>query len=932
MALWAAQAAAETAAAPATGVAEVVVTAERKPESLQSTAMAVSNLTQAQLIARRIDGGEDLEKAIPNFDYSRTNFGDYSVEIRGVGRQVVGGGGEPGVSINENYVPVAVNHFGDTEFYDTSRVEVSRGPQGTLYGRSATVGAINLITNQPTQSYGGSITGEYGAFNKRKVDGFVNIPLGDKVGLRLAGYGLWRDGVGTNTVTGNKIDGRDLWSGRVTLSFKPTERFRSYVMYEHFDEDDSRNLVGKQFCTPDPGPATVGGFTPTATERGFLSQGCLPGSLDSPAARGAVNTSATIAGIYAQELGLLGGNANAGHALQDDNLHDMASPIDPTYQAKQDLGILNMQWDVADHLTLESISAYNHDQVFFKRDYNRYVAVTPFGATPSPFCLFCITPGVAAIYPGLYHALYPGGVVSDPQIGPSNMPHAYEQGDSNASEWTEELRLSSSFTGPLNVSVGGLYYDQRTYSQFYVFSNPLTALAQAVNAILPGHFFIDPNNPAATSGPQVGHNYFLNTVGARTRSIAAFGELYYTIRPDLKLTLGLRETGDHKYDNPWRNPLLVPGPGGLTPFPPESASTQATTGRAHLAWTPHLSFTDHTMVYGSYSRGYKGGSFNAACVAGPGACGYPAAAEPEYVDAFELGTKNVLDGGRLSINLTGFYYNYTGYQVSTIISQHSINQNIDAHIAGFEWESVWKPVRDLTLNADIGYLHTHITGGAILDQSNLTQGDPNLTLVKAYDGSNCVVNTAALAGYLALLPFAPGGSTPGGQAAAFFGSPLAPKGICGGGGPAALYSYAASEHVQTVTQSGKAVGQGVAANLSGNELPNAPAWTVSFGAQYEWRLPAEWSATLRGDLYWQDSSWARIFNTQLDYLQSWTNLNATLTFDNARLGLSAQLYVKNLTDSQPITSAYLTDAAAGLYSNSFTLDPRTYGVSVTKRW
>ena len=125
---------------------------------------------------------------------------------------MVGEGGTSGVSFNVNEMPVAANHFADTDFYDVERVEVLRGPQGTLYGRNATGGAVNVITNKPTDTFSGSITGEYGNYNERKITGYVNIPLGDMFAVRFAGFGLARDGFGTNLV--HRRQGRRPQPGR----------------------------------------------------------------------------------------------------------------------------------------------------------------------------------------------------------------------------------------------------------------------------------------------------------------------------------------------------------------------------------------------------------------------------------------------------------------------------------------------------------------------------------------------------------------------------------------------------------------------------------------------------------------------------------------------------------------------------------------------
>ncbi len=127
-------------------------------------------------------------------------------------------------------------------------------------------------------------------------------------------------------------------------------------------------------------------------------------------------------------------------------------------------------------------------------------------------------------------------------------------------------------------------------------------------------------------------------------------------------------------------------------------------------------------------------------------------------------------------------------------------------------------------------------------------------------------------------------------------------------------------------------GEGFAKNLSGNELPNAPPLTVSFGAQYTVPLSADWAGTLRGDYYWQDYSWARIFNDQpYDRLRGYTNLNLTLIFTNQD-GWQVMTYLKNVFNTTDITGDFLNSDDSGLTTNVFLTDPRLFGVRITKNW
>jgi len=941
-----------------TTLGELVITAERHAENLQDTPIAVSAFSEEKLKAQRLDGGQNLETSVPNANFSRGNFGGYNFQIRGVGTKVVGSGGTAGVSFNVNELPVAANHFADTDFYDVQRVEVLRGPQGTLYGRNATGGAVNIITNQPTKDFSGSIEAEYGAYNEKKVTGFVNLPINDMLQVRLAGFYLNRDGFGTNSFTHNKVDGVDLGAYRATVAFKPNDRFSAYLMWEHYRENDTRNRVGKQLCIKDPGPSSVGGYATSAADRAFLSQGCVAGSLYQSAAYGTLNSNGTLAGVLTNILGLTSFNdVFATHPLQNTNLHDIESTIDPSYTAKSDTVDFHMEWRITDSLTLSSITGYNHNYGTSAEDYNRLIPPIGFNTSAAASALPVALGVPYATYNAIYQSLFPGGFISDPQVGTSNKLGTYDYGNTEDIEWTQEFRLSSSFSGPINFS-GGVFYSSNRNPQgsvnYYVESSALTAMSQMNNA-LGGLLLGGPVTVGSGYPPDgVGHNYYDARFGGILQSYAAFGEVYWQATPDLKVTAGLRYTTDKLNNTQYPILLLVPGFSG---FPAVDCTTtvsatcnvnqrhtwNALTGRFNVDWTPHLSFTDKTLVYFTYSRGYKGGGFNTPCQgdlgqAGGGSCGYALEFSPEFIDAVEVGTKNTLMNGQLMLNGDFFYYNYKNYQISKIVAESSVNENINAKIYGVEFEGLWSPVRNLTLNANIGYLHTEITGGESIDTMNLTQSNPTYTLLKTGSGANCIVDTAGLAALLTSTADGVGGTLlteicsgsatasankynaflqsvgfTSGQANAFTGVPGTPGGL--------LYTY-----------SGNASIDGVAVNLKGKQLPNSPHWTLNFGAQYVFELPGEWKATLRGDYYWQAQSFARIYNAVNDQLKSWNNLNATLTFSNVDKGIDLQLWVKNLTNNQPITDTYVTDPTSGMFTNVFTLDPRTYGVSLTKKF
>lgn len=274
------------------------------------------------------------------------------------------------------------------------------------------------------------------------------------------------------------------------------------------------------------------------------------------------------------------------------------------------------------------------------------------------------------------------------------------------------------------------------------------------------------------------------------------------------------------------------------------------------------------------------------------------------------------------MNLTGFYYDYKGYQVSKIINRTSINENIDARVMGAEFESIWQPLEGLRFNAAIGWLDTKIKNATSIDTFNRTQGNPGLTLVKSSSAANCVVSTASAATALAIS---------NGQVPGFTPNPFNLLGVCtpvsaagagtniGGTGAIAAGTNAF----------GGLVSEGVEVDLDGNELPNSPEWTISLGAQYTMTF-GDWEATLRGDYYKQTKTFARIYNSDADRIKSWDNVNLTLTVGNADMGVEVGAFVKNATDETAVTDFYLTDDSSGLFRNVFYTEPRTYGIWVSK--
>ncbi|MBM0104881.1 TonB-dependent receptor [Steroidobacter sp. S1-65] len=870
-----------TQAQEARGLEEIIVTAQKRAESIQDVPIAVSAFSADALEEQRLDGAYNLQNAVPNLVFSGGTGSTPNFNIRGVGSaNGTGSTGDSGVLPHHNNVPLTVSRIGVADFYDVERIEVLRGPQGTLYGRNATGGVLNVITARPNLAeFNASTTLEYADYDTRKAKGHVNVPIGDIFGLRIAGNYLQRDGYTENVATGNDIDSRDLWSARATLAFQPTDNFRAYVLYERFEEDDSRNGGGRTLCIKDPGPEMVGS-TPVnnAVARNYLSRGCLQGSIYQPSAFGTVNSVATFGGMFSNVLGLTTGDTFAGQ-MGDPDLRRSSAYRDPSYDATNDLLELETQWDIADGLTLSFLASYTSDE-----------ALSASGSQQSEI--------------GFNNtAVTPGGVFNDPQGGPGAGVRTLVYSTNDDIQRTGELRLQSSFDGAVNFNVGVFALNLDRSTTTFTSTNATNAFHRASG----NASFYDATPGIPVNG--LGHNYFFVYTPYQLESQAAFGELYWNVTDTVKLTVGARYTEDEKSRIYYPVNLLAPaGQGGVVGAPgwnesrvvPEQLESNATTGRVTLDWAA----TADTLVYLTLSRGYKAGGFNT-----PTTMGSAAPYDAETVDAVEIGAKNSLFDGRVTLNVTGFMYDYQDYQFSKLDGFASLVDNLDAEVRGIEIEAVWSPIDALRLNAQIGYLDSEITAGSSVDPFDRTQGDPSLHYAKSLEGG-CVVDRAGLERVIAAVN---AGALP---AAAL--APLPNAGLCGS---AALNSGFGLNR-----------SAGVPVNLAGNQLPGAPEWTASFGAQYTLALGNDWQATLRADYYRQAESYASHFNTPDYELNSWDNYNASLLFRNLAWDLDVQVYGKNLADDDVIVGLEVQSEQLGLTRNVQLLEPRLFGVAITKRW
>jgi iron complex outermembrane receptor protein len=228
----------------ARAVDEVVVTAQRREQSVQDIPLSVSAFSPLQLEAAQIDETVDLVRFTPGLTggLNTGTGGAVSYYMRGLGstEQVSTFDVPVATYIDEIYIArQSVNNFA---LFDIERVEVLRGPQGTLFGRNTTGGAVSIVTRKPAEEFGGFLEASYGTFNRGIVRGTIDAPLGDRVLTKASGFWVTDDGYSKSLITGEDLNGEDAWGARVAIRLLPTDNITWDVSADYIDQE--RTTIG----------------------------------------------------------------------------------------------------------------------------------------------------------------------------------------------------------------------------------------------------------------------------------------------------------------------------------------------------------------------------------------------------------------------------------------------------------------------------------------------------------------------------------------------------------------------------------------------------------------------------------------------------------------------------------------------------------------
>ncbi len=543
LALLAAMTASSGAIAQDFALEEILVTAEKREASLQDTAIAVTAIDAGALERTNLEDTLDLQFSVPNLVVSGQN--NSNLTLRGVGVGSIGGGADPAVGQSFNSMPI--NPAG--EVYDLDRIEVLRGPQGTLFGRNTTGGVVNVISTKPSDEFEADLTVQVGNYGSIRTKGALNLPVTDAVSQRFAFIKVRRDGYTENVFNNTDIDGRDEVSVRSTTRFEFGDNADATLTLQYYNEESDRQSSVKTVCKPDP---TIGCAVDTGDTIGYPAD--FPG-ID----------------IFARLGGWLRADRYGANPNPND-LRKVSIDTDPEFYSEESFAALELNFNLSDSLKLTSATAYSKTDFEQFRDWD-------LAAAPNAYNVTALTP---ALTPGSTN-----GALTYFRDGVLEARTDFSPVQRNARDSeniSQEFRLASNYGGNFNFLTGISYI--KTDSDFL----GVTWLPSIHTPAAPTFF-----------GQAVDGGGFNTLSFASSESQAIFGEAYFDVSDDLTITAGVRYTEDEK-----RSRAGSRGVGPVTTLAKGQGEWEEVTGKLNT----NLSLSDDSSVYVTLSRGYKGGGLN----------------------------------------------------------------------------------------------------------------------------------------------------------------------------------------------------------------------------------------------------------------------------------------------------------------------------------
>ncbi len=664
-----AQAAPQAAAADDAGIGEIIVTAQRRAENLQTVPISVSAFNAEQITSKGLTDVSRLEGIVPGFTFGRSGV-DARPAIRGVRTESVDVNADTTIGFFIDGIYQSRASQATLGFIDLERVEVQRGPQGTLYGRNTFGGNISVVTAAPsTEGLKGGADLTVGENSQIRITGFVNAPLGDTAAIRLAGGYEKSNGYvkNINPAGGNLFDDDNVYL-RGSVLFKPTENLTATFKLDYATRDGNGGsafgykLVGSYYFLPTN--AQLFNATPVILN---TRAGNRDGVIDAPLTIDAGTP------LFA-----------AGNPYRIDN--DFRGSLDLTNYA----GTANIAYDFGP-VTLKSITGYSdfkttriQDTDFSGNQIGADYQFTAAKTLSQELQLLSNDKGPLQYVAGVYYfkdKLRSAFINQQfqqivrnvtPNITRAAAGGFYTENRAETRSLAFYAQASYSFTDQLKLT-GGIRWTRD--SKDFAFAN-----AAAVLPLVGGA----PDGTAIT----------LNTGNIPASSFGVKGgttNCTFTTIPGPQPGFQCLASNTNIFNGATFN----------------TATFEKVTWRLGLDYA----VTDDSLLYASASTGFNSGGFNGSQAAA--SLGRSTFA-PQTVTAFEIGSKNRFAEDTVQLNLSAFYNKYNSLQEQRQIPVGNTTLSIiensgKARSYGAELEAVWKPVSELTLNASFAYLNAKYT-------------------------------------------------------------------------------------------------------------------------------------------------------------------------------------------------------------------------------
>ena len=597
---------------------EVIVTAEKRVESLQDVSKAVTALSNDEIERKNIVDFVGLSAIAPGVTVAKNEGYKTIISIRGVGDETNQNAiAAPSVALHMDGIFIASKFSLRTDFIDLDRIEVLRGPQGTLFGQNSTGGTVNVINTLPSfDELNGKIDLTLGDYDLVKARGGINIPLSDSVATRFSWVTTDQDGFTENLVNGQDLDDTNHTTLRTDWLFDVSDT-SSLRLFAQYFEAENNGAAMKGLDDPTPDPRQLRQDSPSVYEL----------------------TSEIFAGIF-----------NA------------------------DLGFAN----------LKILASMQEDDIYVSRDNDRH----NFGDV---------------------HA-------NGPMAGFPYNRAEYRPETSLVETTTFEVNLISNepLFGNTDWILGAFYFDHEIENNIYEVKD-VNNNKQA--DLMDGQFTPYVHDPICASNPFAGPCFaaydaelgFVSEAYPTRESQSLYGQATVNVDDSNRVIFGLRYTEDEFASD-------VTNFFGLQRFTP-SDDLDETTGR--VAYERDVN--EETMVYVSYTKGFKPGGSNLTYGYPMDNEGFGAAPAPqlifpifesEMIDAFEVGLKSDFLDGRMRANVSAFTYDYENLQFQSTdpdIYRGGVANIPESEMKGIELELIGLVSESLSFDLRVAYLDTEIT-------------------------------------------------------------------------------------------------------------------------------------------------------------------------------------------------------------------------------